>query len=211
VRFLLRAAWQVYCTDDALSRVDRHPFEKSQALAEYEATAVAADAKKTSNLPSWLDKEGVSDLLRYGVVSAVGEPADEQRYSLRTFPVEKMLSAVPLAPVKPTDSSKRRHLPHPLSAYAGVESWLPGLLAQIQTAIETTTDPGVLEALNSSRTNVDNVLTKDVMYRIEANTALYDALLLRINSTNDELKTCRPRYSPFHLVYRLRRHSRCHQ
>ena len=53
----------------------------------------------------------------------------------------------------------------------------------------TTTDPGVLEALNSSRTNVDNVLTKDVMYRIEANTALYDALLLRINSTNDELKT----------------------
>lgn len=161
-----------------------------QALAEYEATAVAADAKKTSNLPSWLDKEGVSDLLRYGVVSAVGEPADEQRYSLRTFPVEKMLSAVPLAPVKPTDSSKpttpsASTIPLTPELRAGYQD----LLAQIQTAIETTTDPGVLEALNSSRTNVDNVLTKDVMYRIEANTALYDALLLRINSTNDELKT----------------------
>lgn len=62
------------------------------------------------------------------------------------------------------------------------------LLDKYQTAIENTADPGVLEALNSSRTNVDNVLTKDTMYRIEANTVLYGALLQQINGTNDELK-----------------------
>jgi len=62
------------------------------------------------------------------------------------------------------------------------------LLAHYQTAIENSTDPGVLEALNSSRTNVDDVLTQDAMYRLVANTALYDALLQQINSTDDELK-----------------------
>jgi len=63
------------------------------------------------------------------------------------------------------------------------------LLATYETAIENTIDPGVLEALNSSRTNVDNVLTKDSIYKIEATTALYDALLQQISGTNDELKT----------------------
>jgi hypothetical protein len=62
------------------------------------------------------------------------------------------------------------------------------LLNIYEVAIESTTDPGVLEALNSSRTNVDNVLTKDAMYRIESTTALYDELLQQINGTNDELK-----------------------
>lgn len=62
------------------------------------------------------------------------------------------------------------------------------LLDKYQTAIENTADPGILGALNSSRTNVDNVLTKDAMYRLEANTALYDALLQQINGTNDELE-----------------------
>lgn len=62
------------------------------------------------------------------------------------------------------------------------------LLDTYQTAIENTTDPGVLQALNSSRTNVDNVLTKDAMYRIESTTALYDTLLQQISGTNDELK-----------------------
>ena len=63
------------------------------------------------------------------------------------------------------------------------------LLDTYETAIENTTDPGVLEALNSSRTNVDDVLTKDSIYKIEATTALYDALLQQISGTNDELKT----------------------
>jgi hypothetical protein len=63
------------------------------------------------------------------------------------------------------------------------------LLDTYETAIENTTDVGVLEALNSSRTNVDDVLTKDSIYKIQASTALYDALLQQINDTNDELKT----------------------
>jgi hypothetical protein len=62
------------------------------------------------------------------------------------------------------------------------------LLETYQTSIESTTDPGVLEALNSSRTNVDKVLTKDSIYKIEATTALYNALLQQICDTNDELK-----------------------
>jgi hypothetical protein len=57
-----------------------------------------------------------------------------------------------------------------------------------ETAIQSTIDPGVLEALNDSQLNVGNILTKDTMYRLHANTALYDALLTQIDSTNDDLQ-----------------------
>lgn len=63
------------------------------------------------------------------------------------------------------------------------------LLDKLQTSIENTADPGALEALNSSLTNVDNVLTKDAEYRLGANTGLYGALLQQISGTNSELKT----------------------
>jgi len=62
------------------------------------------------------------------------------------------------------------------------------LYNQYETAIESTTDGGALAALNASQTDVDNILTKDAMYRLNANTALYDALLQQIDSTNDGLK-----------------------
>jgi hypothetical protein len=68
-----------------------------------------------------------------------------------------------------------------------IRSAYQDLLNKYQTAIDNSSDPGVLEALNSSRTNVDNVLTKDSMYRIQATTALYNALLQQISGTNDEL------------------------
>jgi hypothetical protein len=42
--------------------------------------------------------------------------------------------------------------------------------------------------MNASQLDVDNILTKDALYQLEANTALYDALLVQINSTNDDLK-----------------------
>jgi hypothetical protein len=61
------------------------------------------------------------------------------------------------------------------------------LYDQYEALIEATTDPGLLEALNASQTDVDNILTKDSMYRLHANTALYQALLEQINSTNDDL------------------------
>jgi len=62
------------------------------------------------------------------------------------------------------------------------------LLDTYEAAIESTADRGVLEALNSSRTNIDNVLTKDAMYRNASTTALYSALLKQIGDTDAELK-----------------------
>ena len=62
------------------------------------------------------------------------------------------------------------------------------LYNKLETAIENTTDGGALAALNASQTEVDNVLTKDAMYRLNANTALYDALLQQIDSANDGLQ-----------------------
>ncbi len=62
------------------------------------------------------------------------------------------------------------------------------LYTKNELAIQATTDPGVLEALNSAQLDVRNILTKDNMYRLHATTALYDALLLQINTTNSSLK-----------------------
>jgi hypothetical protein len=62
------------------------------------------------------------------------------------------------------------------------------LYDKYEAAIESTTDVGALEGMNASQLDVDNILTKDALYRLEANTALYDALLVQINSTNDDLK-----------------------
>lgn len=62
------------------------------------------------------------------------------------------------------------------------------LYDKYETAIENTTDPVVLQALNDSQTSVDSILTKDAMYRLHANTALFEALLSQINTTNDDLR-----------------------
>ena len=62
------------------------------------------------------------------------------------------------------------------------------LSSQLETVIEATTNVGDLEVLNASKLNVDNVLTKDNMYRIQQTSALLQALLLQINGTNKELK-----------------------
>lgn len=62
------------------------------------------------------------------------------------------------------------------------------LYNKYETAIESTTDVGALEALNASQLDVENILTKDGEYQLAANTALYDALLQQINSTNLNLK-----------------------
>jgi hypothetical protein len=62
------------------------------------------------------------------------------------------------------------------------------LYNQYEATIETTTDPGVLEALNASQLDVGNVLIKNSEYQIAKNTALYNALLTQINGTNTDLK-----------------------
>jgi superfamily I DNA and RNA helicase len=58
----------------------------------------------------------------------------------------------------------------------------------IEAAIEDTTDLAALEALNAVLPQVDDILTKDRMYRLHANTALFEALLQQINDTNVQLK-----------------------
>jgi hypothetical protein len=62
------------------------------------------------------------------------------------------------------------------------------LYDKYEASIEATTDPGVLAALNASQAAVDDILTKDAMYRIHADTGLFQALLAQIKSTNDDLK-----------------------
>lgn len=63
------------------------------------------------------------------------------------------------------------------------------LSRQLEDSIENTADLAALEALNPAKQNVDNVLTKDNMYRLHADTALFSALLKQINDTNTGLQT----------------------
>ncbi|HEV2645500.1 MAG TPA: hypothetical protein VGU46_03960 [Acidobacteriaceae bacterium] len=62
------------------------------------------------------------------------------------------------------------------------------LYNKYEAAIESTADVGALEALNASQLKVDDILTKDDLYRLEANTALYQALLAQIHTTNLDLE-----------------------
>jgi len=62
------------------------------------------------------------------------------------------------------------------------------LFDRMQEAIERTTNVALLEALNTWQGEVDDVLTKDNMYRIKASSALFDALLEQINETNAGLE-----------------------
>lgn len=59
----------------------------------------------------------------------------------------------------------------------------------MQAAIEGTDNVAVLDALNARQAEVDDVLTKDAMYRLQANTTQFEALQKQINETNAGLKT----------------------
>lgn len=78
-------------------------IEDKAALADYESRAIDKDS--SAPLAGWIDKNGVRQLLRYGVVEQPNQPFDSKRYSLARFPVEKMLSAVPLAPAPKTEQT----------------------------------------------------------------------------------------------------------
>lgn len=62
------------------------------------------------------------------------------------------------------------------------------LNSKIETAIEATADPGVLQTLNAWQQSVHDVLTKDNECKLHADTALFAELLKQINNTNDALK-----------------------
>ena len=61
------------------------------------------------------------------------------------------------------------------------------LYDKMQDTIDQTTNVPLLEALNTWQGEVDDILTKDNMYRLKASSALFDALLKQINDTNDGL------------------------
>jgi hypothetical protein len=60
---------------------------------------------------------------------------------------------------------------------------------RMETAIENTADVAVLEPLNTWQGEVDGILTKDAMYQLHADSALFDALQKQICDTNKGLKT----------------------
>lgn len=74
----------------------------------------------------------------------------------------------------------------PLSAT--VRAAYQDLYDKIEAAIEGTADAAALEALNPMEAQVEDVLTKDAMYRLQANTQLFNALLQQIDETNAGLK-----------------------
>lgn len=65
------------------------------------------------------------------------------------------------------------------------ETLRDALEAQYQGTADLTVRSAILPQLN----NVKNILTKDSMYKIAKDDAIYQALLTQINATNDGLKT----------------------
>jgi hypothetical protein len=63
------------------------------------------------------------------------------------------------------------------------------LRTKIQAGIDSTMDLATTQALNPWWAEVDQVLTKDDLYKLNADTAVFNALLQQINYTNAGLKT----------------------
>jgi uncharacterized protein (DUF2342 family) len=87
-------------------------------------------------------------------------------------------------------TSKIPAMPGPLTIplSSDIRQAYEDLAASIETAIETTKDTAVLDALNPMKGQVDDVLTKDDLYKLEANTKLFNALQQQIRDTNQGLQ-----------------------
>lgn len=80
-------------------------------------------------------------------------------------------------------------LPAPVIPLApDVRAAYDALNAKLEEAIEATKDVAALQELNASQYQVDDVLSKDGIYRIQTTTKLYHDLLGQINETNRGLK-----------------------
>lgn len=69
------------------------------------------------------------------------------------------------------------------------------LYVKIQAGIDSTMDLAAVQALNTWRDEVDQVLTKDDEYKLSADTAIFEALQKQITYTNQGLKTLRNQIS----------------
>ena len=63
------------------------------------------------------------------------------------------------------------------------------LYNKLETEYQSTADPTVLGAIGPQRDNVEDILTKDDMYKLNQDTALFQALQTQISSTTNGLKT----------------------
>lgn len=69
-----------------------------------------------------------------------------------------------------------------------VKAAYQNLYNTIETAIESTTDVTALQALNAQQAQIDDVLQKEAIYELGANTDAFNALLSQVNSTNTGLQ-----------------------
>jgi uncharacterized phage infection (PIP) family protein YhgE len=69
------------------------------------------------------------------------------------------------------------------------------LYQKIQAGIDSTMDLAAIQALNPLLAEVDQLLAKDDLYRLNADTAVFDALQKQIDSTNQGLETLRNQIS----------------
>jgi len=65
----------------------------------------------------------------------------------------------------------------------------------MQTVLDRTMDAAVIEALNVSQPQVDQVLRKDDEYKLSADTNIFAALQQQISDTNKGLKTLQDQIS----------------
>lgn len=87
------------------------------------------------------------------------------------------MSTPPITPGQPT-------IPLTDEARAAYQS----LYDTYEQQIENTSDLSLRTSLEDSQSAVDDILTKDAMYRLHADTALYQQLLTQISDTNKDLK-----------------------
>ena len=69
------------------------------------------------------------------------------------------------------------------------------LYNKMQTAIDSTMDLATLQALNAWQPKVEQMLTEDDNYKLNADTAVFDSLQKQINYVNQGLKTLREQIS----------------
>jgi hypothetical protein len=67
------------------------------------------------------------------------------------------------------------------------------LYHKIQTAIEETADAIALTTLNDSRSSIDDVLTKDNIYRLQLNTIKFSEVYDQVKQANGQLSTLKTR------------------
>ena len=69
------------------------------------------------------------------------------------------------------------------------------LYNKMQAAIDSTMDLATLQALNAWQPKVEQMLTEDDNYKLNADTAIFDSLQKQINYVNQGLKTLRDQIS----------------